>query len=62
MGMYRPEVIAPLFGKGKLPKNVRVLAWGLGLERVITMRRGIKDLRDLYTHDTKKLKTAEVWR
>jgi len=62
MGIYRPEVVAALLGQGKLPKNVRVLAWGLGLERVITMRRGIKDLRDLYTHDTKKLKNMEVWR
>jgi phenylalanyl-tRNA synthetase alpha chain len=62
MGMYRPEVIAPLLGAGKLLKNVRVLAWGLGLERVITIKRGVKDLRELYTHDTKKLKNTEVWR
>lgn len=62
MGMLRPEVIAPLMGEGTLPKDVRVIAWGLGLERIITMRYGIKDLRELYTSDVKALKEREVWR
>ncbi len=62
MGMLRPEVVAPLMGNGKLPKGVRVLAWGLGLERLIAMRYGIKDIRNLYTHDIKMLKQTEVWR
>jgi phenylalanyl-tRNA synthetase alpha chain len=62
MGMIRPEVIAMLMGEGKVPKNVRVAAWGLGLERIITVRYGIDDLRQLYTSDSKLLKRVEVWR
>ncbi len=59
MGMFRPEVVAPLM-QGR--KNVRVIAWGLGLERIITMKYGIKDLRLLYNNDVKDLRTKEVWR
>lgn len=59
MGVFRPEVVEPLLG-GK--KNVRVIAWGLGLERIITMKYGINDLRQLYNNDLKDLRNKEVWR
>ena len=57
MGVFRPEVVAPLTGG----KNVRVLAWGLGLERIITMKYGITDLRHLYNNDLKDLRNKGVW-
>lgn len=44
-GVFRPEVTEP-FGV-KHP----VLAWGLGLERLIMIRYGIKDIRALYVND-----------
>jgi phenylalanyl-tRNA synthetase alpha chain len=44
-GIFRPEVTAP-FGL-KAP----VLAWGLGLERVIMAIEGISDIRQLYLSD-----------
>jgi phenylalanyl-tRNA synthetase alpha chain len=44
-GVFRPEVTEP-FG-------IRhpVLAWGLGLERLIMIRFGVKDIRELYFND-----------
>jgi phenylalanyl-tRNA synthetase alpha chain len=57
MGVFRPEVVEPLTGM----KNVQVLAWGLGLERIITMKYGIKDLRHLYNNDLKDLRNKEAW-
>ncbi|MFH1786643.1 MAG: phenylalanine--tRNA ligase subunit alpha [archaeon] len=44
-GMFRPEVTEP-FGI-KCP----VLAWGLGLERLVMLTEGLDDLRDLYRND-----------
>lgn len=57
MGVFRPEVVEPLTGL----KDVRVLAWGLGLERIITMKYGIADLRELYNNDLRDLRTKETW-
>ena len=44
-GIFRPEVTAPLGLKAP------VLAWGLGLERVIMAIEGITDIRQLYLSD-----------
>ncbi len=45
MGIFRPEVLAPL--------GIRhpVLAWGGGLERLILLKLGIEDIRLLYKND-----------
>ncbi len=51
-GIFRPEVTAP-FGV-KHP----VLAWGLGLERLVMMRYKLKDIRSLYFNDIDWLKNA----
>jgi phenylalanyl-tRNA synthetase alpha chain len=51
-GIFRPEVTAP-FGV-KHP----VLAWGLGLERLVMMRYKQKDIRSLYFNDIDWLKNA----
>ncbi|QQG48083.1 MAG: phenylalanine--tRNA ligase subunit alpha [archaeon] len=44
-GVFRPEVTFPLGVK------VPVLAWGPGIERLMLMRYGLDDLRDLYGSD-----------
>ena len=45
MGIFRPEVLAPLGIK------YPVLAWGGGLERLIILKLGIEDIRLLYKND-----------
>jgi len=45
MGIFRPEVLAPLGIK------YPVLAWGGGLERLIMLKLGVKDMRFLYKND-----------
>ena len=42
-GILRPEVTKPLLGK-----SIPVLAWGLGLERIIMLKEGIRDIRKIY--------------
>jgi phenylalanyl-tRNA synthetase alpha chain len=42
MGIFRPEVTLPLRVKNP------VLAWGGGLERLVMLRHGITDIRELY--------------
>jgi len=42
-GMFRPELLLPM----GLPENVRVLAWGLSLERPTMIKYGYNNIRDL---------------
>jgi phenylalanyl-tRNA synthetase alpha chain len=44
-GLFRPEVTVPL--------GVRkpVIAWGCGLERLLMLRLGVEDIRELYGND-----------
>lgn len=42
MGVFRPEVTIPLGIKNP------VLAWGLGLDRLVMMRHNLQDIRDLF--------------
>lgn len=44
--MFRPEMLEPM----GLPKDVRVLGWGLSLERPTMIRYGLKNIRDLVGH------------
>jgi phenylalanyl-tRNA synthetase alpha chain len=44
-GIFRPEVTLPL-GVTK-----PVLAWGCGLERLLMLRLGIQDIRELYNNN-----------
>lgn len=50
-GIFRPEVVKPLLGF-----DCPVLAWGLGLDRIVTLALGMKDIRDLYMSDIDWLK------
>lgn len=45
-GMFRPEMLLPM----GIPKDVRVIAWGLSLERPTMIRYGIDNIRDLVGH------------
>jgi phenylalanyl-tRNA synthetase alpha chain len=55
-GIFRPEVTKPLLGI-----DVPVLAWGQGLERIITDYYHIKDLREIYKNDLEQLRTIKAW-
>ena len=56
-GMFRPEVTIPMFGK-----HVPVLAWGQGIDRIITQFFEINDLRELNKNDLNKLREMKFWR
>jgi len=42
-------------------KDIKVLAWGLGLERIITPYYDINDLREIYNNDLKRIKKSKIW-
>ncbi len=50
-GIFRPEVVKPLLGF-----ECPVLAWGLGLDRIATLRLNLSDIRDLYISDIEWLR------
>ncbi len=54
-GMFRPEMVKPLVGK-----VVPVIAWGIGIDRVAMFRLGLKDIRELFSHDLEFLRSAKV--
>jgi phenylalanyl-tRNA synthetase alpha chain len=45
-GMFRPEMLRPM----GLPEDVRVIAWGLSLERPTMIKYRINNIRDLFGH------------
>lgn len=55
-GIFRPEVTKTLIGR-----EVPVLAWGLGMERIIKEYYGFEDIRQLYDNDLELLKNVKVW-
>jgi len=55
-GMFRPEMLAPM----NLPPNVRVIAWGLSLERPTMIKYGIKNIRDLFGHKVEMGRTRNA--
>ncbi|MCL6465190.1 MAG: phenylalanine--tRNA ligase subunit alpha [candidate division WOR-3 bacterium] len=55
-GVFRQEVVKPLRCQS------RVLAWGLGLERLAMMRFGVQDIRRLYWADINWLREAKLCR
>lgn len=52
-GVFRPEITETLGYKQ------RVIAWGLGVDRLAMLKLGIKDLRDLFTRDIEKLRRCQ---
>ncbi len=55
-GIFRPEVVVPLLGE-----DIPVLAWGLGIGRILMDYYGLQDVRDLYNNDLEQLKTLGVF-
>ncbi|MBT3985156.1 phenylalanine--tRNA ligase subunit alpha [archaeon] len=55
-GMFRPEVVIPILGK-----DVPVLAWGPGFDRIILEFYKINDIRELYKNDLKQLREIKNW-
>ncbi len=55
-GIFRPEVTIPLLGK-----NIPVLAWGPGFDRILMDYYKIKDLREIYGNDLNKLRNMKYW-
>ncbi len=53
-GIFRPEMTVPL-GVDK-----PVIAWGIGLGRVAMFKLGLKDIRQLFSHDLEFLRNAKV--
>lgn len=54
-GIFRPEVVKPLLGF-----DCPVLAWGLGLDRVVALNLGLKDIRELYISDLEWLRRSKI--
>ncbi|VVB51095.1 Phenylalanine--tRNA ligase alpha subunit [uncultured archaeon] len=54
-GIFRPEVTQPILGE-----DIPVLAWGLGLDRVVTLRTGLTDIRQLYQPDIDALRESRL--
>lgn len=54
-GIFRPEVVKPLIGR-----EVPVLAWGIGIDRIAMFNLGIKDIRQLFSHDLQFLRNSRV--
>ena len=55
-GVFRPEVVKPLLGK-----DIPVLAWGPGFDRMILDYYKITDMRELYKNDIKQLREMKTW-
>jgi phenylalanyl-tRNA synthetase alpha chain len=54
-GIFRPEVVKPLLGK-----EISVLAWGIGIDRIAMFNLGIKDIRKLFSQDLDFLRNQKV--
>jgi len=54
-GIFRPELVKPLVGR-----EVPVLAWGIGIDRIAMFKLGLKDIRQLFSHDLEFLRNAKV--
>ena len=54
-GIFRPELVKPLVGK-----DIPVIAWGVGLDRVAMINMGINDIRKLFSKDLNYLKNQKV--
>lgn len=55
-GMFRPEMLRPM----GLPEDVRVIAWGLSLERPTMIKYRLSNIRDLFGHKADLARTARA--
>jgi len=54
-GILRPEVAYSLTGK-----NIPIIAWGIGIDRIAMFKLELNDIRQLFSHDLQFLRTAKV--
>ncbi len=54
-GIFRPEVVNTLTGK-----DLSVIAWGIGIDRIGMFKLGIKDIRQLFSQDIPTLRNMKV--
>jgi phenylalanyl-tRNA synthetase alpha chain len=54
-GIFRPELVIPLTGK-----NITVIAWGLGIDRLAMFKHNVNDIRTVFTHDLKYLREVKL--
>ena len=54
-GIFRPEVVKPLLGK-----EMSVLAWGIGIDRLAMFNLGINDIRKLFSYDLDFLRKEKI--
>ncbi len=54
-GILRPEVTYSLTGK-----NIPIIAWGIGIDRIAMFKLGLNDIRQLFSHDLQFLRNARV--
>ncbi len=54
-GIFRPELVKPLLGY-----EIPVLAWGLGIDRLAMFKLGIKDIRELFSHNLEFLRNSKI--
>jgi phenylalanyl-tRNA synthetase alpha chain len=54
-GLFRPELVKPLVGK-----EISVLAWGIGIDRLGMFNLGIKDIRDLFAKNIDVLRNVRM--
>jgi phenylalanyl-tRNA synthetase alpha chain len=54
-GIFRPEIVKPLIGK-----DIPVIAWGIGIDRIAMFKLGLTDIRQLFSHDINYLRNAKV--
>ncbi len=54
-GIFRPEVVVPL-----LRKDIPVLAWGLGLDRLVMSKFNLEDIRYPYFNDYEWVKKTPI--
>lgn len=55
-GIFRPEVTLPL----GIPQDTKVLAWGLGVDRLYMLKENLEDIRDIFTQDINLLRNSKV--
>lgn len=58
-GIFREEVVFPLFPEAKKEK-IKVLAWGLGIDRLAMLKFNLQDIRELFTKRLEFLRSAVV--
>lgn len=58
-GIFRAEVVNPLMPNAE-KENIRVIAWGLGMDRLAMLKYKLTDIRDLFSHKLNLLRESKI--